>query len=211
MKIMYIPTKFKAKDLETSLAIIRQNAFATLISNQDGQIQATHIPILLEERADAKLFLICHLAAANPQSQAFIKSEGKEVLAIFQGPHAYISPSLYTSSRNVPTWNYVAAHVHGILSVVESLDKQIEILEKTILAFEPAYIEQWAHLPQEYKAAMCLEITAVEIEVTKLEGKTKLSQNKTKEEQGRIANKLIESHDSQESRLGQWMLDNLAE
>ena len=206
---MYIPKRYKAKDLETSLAIIRQNAFATLMSNQDGQIQATHIPILLEERADAKLFLICHLAAANPQSQAFIKSEGKEVLAIFQGPHAYISPSLYKSSRNVPTWNYVAAHVHGILKVVEPLEKQLEVLEKTILAFEPAYMEQWTQLPQEYKAAMCQEITAVEIEITKLEGKTKLSQNKTKEEQDRIANKLIKSLDSQESRLGQWMLDNL--
>jgi len=203
---MYVPKQFQTKDIELVKQIINKYSFALLNSNYEGKLQATHLPLILEIRKK-QWYLLGHLAAANPQSQAFINASSQEVLTIFQGPHAYISPSLYTSTRNVPTWNYIAAQLHGQLRPVQNAEEQFAILTKTLEYYEPAYLKQWNELPKAYIEALQQEIVAFEIEVTAIHSSIKLSQNKTKNERATIRTTLLNSEDNTLQDLGKWMPD----
>jgi transcriptional regulator len=112
---MYIPGRYEEKDVETVHAFIRENSFAILASVMDGVPVATHIPLLLEKDGEGRDVLVGHIARGNEQKHTFVS--GAKVLAIFPGPHAYVSPRWYTQ-MNVPTWNYVAVHVYGTLTVI---------------------------------------------------------------------------------------------
>jgi transcriptional regulator len=113
---MYIPKRYEEKDAEKVHAFIRENSFAILVSVLDGLPVATHIPLLLEKDDQARDVLVGHIARGNEQKRTF--EEGAKVLAIFPGPHAYVSPRWYTQ-MNVPTWNYMVVHVYGTLQVIE--------------------------------------------------------------------------------------------
>jgi transcriptional regulator len=123
---MYIPKRYEEKDLEKVHAFIRENSFAILVSVLDGLPVATHIPLLLEKDEQGRDVLVGHIARGNEQKRTFVAAEGAggaivsgaKVLAIFPGPHAYVSPRWYTQ-MNVPTWNYIAVHVYGTLTVIE--------------------------------------------------------------------------------------------
>jgi|HubBroStandDraft_2_1064218.scaffolds.fasta_scaffold15382_4 transcriptional regulator len=112
---MYIPKRYEEKDAEKVHAFIRENSFAILVSVLDGLPVATHIPLLLEKDGQGRDVLVGHIARGNEQKGSF--AEGAKVLAIFPGPHAYVSPRWYTQ-MNVPTWNYMAVHVYGTLTVI---------------------------------------------------------------------------------------------
>jgi transcriptional regulator len=113
---MYIPRRYEEKDVEKVHAFIRENSFAILVSVLDGLPVATHIPLLLEKDGQGRDVLVGHIARGNEQKGTF--AAGGKVLAIFPGPHAYVSPRWYTQ-MNVPTWNYMAVHVYGTLTVIE--------------------------------------------------------------------------------------------
>lgn len=113
---MYIPKRYEEKDKEKVHAFIRENSFAILVSVLDGLPVATHIPLLLEKDGQGRDVLVGHIARGNEQKRTF--EAGARVLAIFPGPHAYVSPRWYTQ-MNVPTWNYMAIHVYGTLTVIE--------------------------------------------------------------------------------------------
>src|ERR1700744_5925228 len=113
---MYIPRRYEEKDTEKIHAFIRENSFAILISIQDGRPIGTHIPLQLETDADGKAVLMGHISRGNEQKHTLVA--GAKVLAIFPGPHAYISPRWYTEMK-VPTWNYIAVHVYGTIHIVE--------------------------------------------------------------------------------------------
>ena len=132
-----------------------------------------------------------------------------ETLVIFQGPHAYISPTHYEKKQNVPTWNYIAVHAYGKATLLKSQEQATEVLEKMINTYEAEYFEQWKQLSETYKSGMIKAIVAFEIEVTNLEGKFKLSQNKTKNEQQHIANAFENSNDTLEKNLSKEMKNNL--
>jgi transcriptional regulator len=126
---MYIPRRYEEKDVEKVHAFIRENSFAILVSVLDGLPVATHIPLLLEKDEQGRDVLVGHIARGNEQKGSFAAgvgigavgagdgAAGTKVLAIFQGPHAYVSPRWYTQ-MNVPTWNYMAVHVYGTLTVI---------------------------------------------------------------------------------------------
>src|SRR5579863_8885676 len=113
---MYIPRRYEEKDVEKVYAFIRENSFAILVTVLDGLPVATHIPLLLEKDEQGRDALVGHIARGNEQKGSF--AAGAKVLAIFPGPHAYVSPRWYTQ-MNVPTWNYMAVHVYGTLTVIE--------------------------------------------------------------------------------------------
>jgi len=113
---MYIPRRYEEKDTEKIHSFIRENSFAILVSVKDGIPAGTHIPLLLEKDADGRDILMGHISRGNDQKNAL--TEGAKMLAIFPGPHAYISPRWYTQ-MNVPTWNYIAVHVYGTVRMVE--------------------------------------------------------------------------------------------
>ena len=126
---MYIPKSFQVTDPEVLAAFIRAHSFATLVSAVDGTPFATHLPLLLDQGT-----LLGHVARANPHWQAF--DGQREALAIFHGPHAYISPTWYATGPAVPTWNYAAVHVYGAPRLIEgeALAALVDRLPKKELA-----------------------------------------------------------------------------
>ena len=108
---MYVPAAFREDRIEVLHALMREHSFATVVSNGESGLVATHLPILLDAGRGPRGTLVGHMARANPHWQSF--REDVEILIIFQGPHAYISPSWYTTSLAVPTWNYAAIHAYG--------------------------------------------------------------------------------------------------
>ena len=169
---MYLPPAFEIKDRDAMHAIIRENNFGALFNQVDGAPFATHLPFMIEGD-----FLVAHMARANPQWKQFSASE--EILAVFHGPHGYISPSWYASEPVVPTWNYTAVHAYGIPRIVESGDRLAEIVDETVTEYESGFEQPWkADLPEEFRQNMMKAIVGFEIPIARLEGKFKLGQNR---------------------------------
>src|SRR5262245_2317228 len=126
---MYIPAHFAQSDQATLYDFIQQNSFGLLISQVGCQPFASHLPFLLDRHSGPQGCLVGHMARANPQWE---HSSGQEVLAIFSGPHAYISPAWYEADHVVPTWNYVAVHALGRLNVIQERDALVEIVRKSV-------------------------------------------------------------------------------
>src|SRR4051794_26871215 len=122
---MYIPKYFIETDEEKLLAFMREFNFATLITSKNNSPTATHLPFIIEKRAE-KVYLLAHLAKANLHWQQF---ENDEILVIFQAPHTYISPLLYEKPENVPTWNYIAVHAYGRAKLFPPVEN-LALLEK---------------------------------------------------------------------------------
>lgn len=194
---MYIPPYYKEEDQDKLLAFMQVHNFATLISSSENMPIGTHLPFLIEKRGE-KLFLVSHMAKANPQWQTFGQNE---LLTIFQGPHAYISPTHYEKQQNVPTWNYVSVHAYGKARIIETEKELIDLMERTIEQFEKEFYKQWKELAPAYVNGMLRAIVGFEIEITKLEGKYKLSQNKTKNEQQNIVSTLEKSEETEKKEV----------
>lgn len=181
---MYIPKHFDMPDRDQQVAFMRANSFATLVSHVAGEMFATHVPVRTHLE-DGRIWLTFHLAKANAQAAA-LQQDGA-VLAIFQGPHAYISPSNYEKIENVPTWNYVAVHAYGAARAIENPAAKHAMMNDLIGHYEAAFQLQWDDLSDKYRDGMLAGIVAFQIDVTRLEGKAKLSQNRTPEDQARVA------------------------
>ena len=186
---MYIPKHFKEEDRNKLVQFMRVYNFAALVNKTKKRYWATHLPFLVFEEGE-DIILKSHMAKANPQWVNFGK---EEVLVIFQEPHSYISPKLYDHDVNVPTWNYIAVHAYGIPEVLPSKIDRIKLLEETFEVFEKEYKSQWAILPEDYRNNLLDNITAFKIPVRKLEGKYKLSQNRSENERKKIIEKLTQS------------------
>jgi transcriptional regulator len=143
------------------------------------------------------------MAKANAHWKSM--KEGEESLIIFHGPHAYISPSLYESRESVPTWNYAAVHVYGEPTLFTDEESLRATLHRMIDTFESSYMTQWSELSEEYRSRMMKHIVGFNIKVKRLEGKFKLSQNRTKGEQARVIQCLNQSQDSNISGVAQLM------
>lgn len=199
---MYTPTHFAQTDTATLVAFMRRFSFATIVSQVAERPFATHLPFVVEHSEDGQVTLLAHFAKANPQWQNL---EVQTALVIFSEPHAYISPSLYEKELNVPTWNYVAVHAYGQATLITDEAQAFELLEKQMQTFEKEYLIQWSGLPQEYKNAMVKGIVAFRLNVSQLEGKEKLSQNKKAGERERIIAHLAESPDGAARQIAELM------
>lgn len=198
---MYIPRAFACDDRDELLGFVRANSFGVLTSVLEGRPFASHLPFTVHER-NGELVLHAHVARANPQ---WHELEGAQALVIFSGPHAYVSPSAYESVASVPTWNYVAVHASGTARLVQERERLREMLAELIGANEPAYQRQWDALPDTYTEGMLGGIVGVEIRVARLEGKYKLSQNRTPVERERVAADLEARSDVQSREVAAWM------
>jgi transcriptional regulator len=205
---MYRPKAFKEDDLNKLVALMRANSFATLVSISDGIPTASHIPLVVTVENDV-VILIGHLAKQNPQWQYFDTAES---LAIFTGAHAYISPTLYEKHESVPTWNYIAVHAYGfpkIITFQDAPELMEEKIDEMVDTYEASYKSHWHSLSNRYREGMMNDIVAFEMTVTRLEGKYKLSQNKSKIDRENVSNRLIQSEDSIDRNLGIAMKQNL--
>jgi transcriptional regulator len=200
---MYIPSFNQFPDEQEVVAFMQRYSFATIVTTIGGLPVATHLPFLVKQENE-KIILQSHFAKANPQWKAI--TEGTS-LVIFTEPHAYISPGNYETEKNVPTWNYIAVHAYGKAKLLESVEEKAELLKHTINTFEVDYFKQWQSLPEDYKLKMMNGITAFEIEVTDLQAKKKLSQNRTDKEVQNIIHSLEKSEDTTVSEIAEYMKD----
>lgn len=203
---MYIPPHFKIDDQDELIRFMRENMFATLVSNSVEGIIATHLPILVGDDSQP-LKLIGHMALANPQWKSF--ADSREVLVIFQGPHAFISPSYYNTLQNVPTWNFTAVHAYGIAKSFPDDSTKLNALANLFQHTEPNAQHQWDTANSDYRTRLLGGMIAFEIAVTRLQGKYKLSQNRARDEQERIATSLSRESDSVRAGVGELMKKNL--
>lgn len=198
---MYNPQKFAAPNDETIQEIVRAHPFATLITPMPQGLQVSHVPLVLEV-CEGEWILIGHLARANPHAQAL---EGGESLAIFHGPHAYISPLWYTEN-DVPTWNYVVAHLHGRAKLLESEEGTTRALEK--LSAHTHTLDGWGlEIPADLRepGALLRAIVGFEIAVTKRIAKTKLSQNRAERDRVGVRKGLESRNDEGSQGILAWM------
>ncbi len=178
---MYTPENFKVSDLQTMHADMERWNFATLITpDTEGDLQVTHLPLLLQRDAGRLGMLAGHMAKANAHWKAF--STPRESLAIFHGPHAYISPRWYGTDEAVPTWNYVVVHAFGMPRVVQGSESMEAHLRQLIHYHEGTGPESWRSekLPQETFAELMKAVVCFEMPISRIEGKAKLGQNRSR-------------------------------
>jgi transcriptional regulator len=199
---VYVPEHFRVRHHEDAIAFMRANPFAILISTTDDGPFATHLPLFVRTEEE-KIFLRGHVAKANPHWRYLERQP--ECLTIFHGAHSYISPANYTARESVPTWNYAAVHLYGNARVFSSPEDLLGMLHELMGTFEPAYAEQWAGLDEAFRQRMLSHIVGFEIEVTKLEGKFKLSQNRTREDQENVIASLEKAKDTVVSDVARLM------
>jgi transcriptional regulator len=174
---MYTPPHFRMDDPETLTAFLLANSFGSLVTVINGEPFATHLPLLYQPETNT---LIGHLAKANPQCEHLASAES--VLAIFTGPHGYISPRWYAHAPAVPTWNYTAVHVYGKPKLITEPNS----LEELVLALEAHYEPEPIPYDDTFFAPKLKGIVGVEIAISRLEGKFKLSQNIPAESRARV-------------------------
>jgi transcriptional regulator len=174
---LYIPPHFRVDDPDELYRFIEHNAFATLISTGTAGLHVSHIPLLPERGDDGKLRLLGHVARGNAHWEAL--QGAAQVLAIFHGPHAYVSPGWYQAHPSVPTWNYAVVHAHARARLLDEAELH-DLLLRLSSTYEAGRPEPWrmAELPADFVATMLKAIVGFELEVERLEGKFKLSQNR---------------------------------
>ena len=201
---MYIPKEFIIHDQETLFTIIEENGFATVISQHHGRPNATHLPLYLDRESQC---LYGHFAKANPQWR---ESDNQEMLVVFQGPHAYISPSWYETDQTVPTWNYVAVHVYGKLERLEDESETIHSLSTLVKKYErsnsPYSLDE---VEERIQSGLRKGIVGFKIPIRSIEGKAKLSQNHSVDRQQRIIAQLEQSSNDNSRGIAALMKQNI--
>ena len=180
---MYTPENFKVSDLQTMHADMERWNFATLITpDTEGDLQVTHLPLLLKRDAGRLGMLAGHMAKANAHWHAF--NTTRESLAIFHGPHAYISPRWYSADQAVPTWNYVVVHAFGLPRLVQGTESMQAHLMQLIQLQEGTGSSSWRpeKFSQETYAALLKAIVCFEMPISRIEGKAKLGQNRSRDD-----------------------------
>jgi transcriptional regulator len=188
---VYIPTLFAQTDLATLHAFIERHSFAVLCSTgEDGTPFASHLPLLLERQTGPHGAIVGHMARANTQWR---HADGKPILAVFSGPHAYVSPAWYDAEQVVPTWNYTAVHVTGIFRAIHDRDSLLKIVEAAVAFYEGGRPQPWRFdAGGEHVDRLLKAIVGFRIEIAHIEGKWKLSQNQPAERREKVRRALRE-------------------
>lgn len=198
---MYTPKRFEVNDKEKLIHFIKENSFGILFSQNDKGPVATHLPFLI--KGDT---LIGHMAKMNGQWKAI----DNEVLVVFSGPHAYISPSWYEETDVVPTWNYTAVQVYGEFRPVFEGEELEGILADTVHFYESSMPEPWEMDTQnDYYNRSLKAIVGFKIKITRMEGKWKLNQNHSRVRQERVVRQLEKRQDPNARAIAELMRENL--
>lgn len=188
---MYIARHFMEDDPETLHEIMRENGFALLVSSGGDEPMATHLPLTLD--TDGAVTLCGHMAKANHHLE--ILARNSNAMAVFWGPHAYVSPSWYETGPAVPTWNYVAVHAYGNVSLVDDPAELEAMVSDMVHEYEDERETPWRmeDLPEDFRARQLNGIVGFRMKIDRLEGKLKLSQNRPAADGARVANALMKS------------------
>ncbi|MFJ7932137.1 FMN-binding negative transcriptional regulator [Peribacillus sp. NPDC096448] len=201
---MYIPAHFNIKDETLSFNVMKEHSFATLFSQHDGMPYATHLPLILNKDNSC---LYGHFARPNPHWKDI---NNQTVLAIFHGPHCYISPSWYETKNAVPTWNYVTVHVYGEVELQEDEHELMGTLHDMVSKYEaPDSSYSLQNVDAEFLAGMNKGVQGFKIKINKIEGKAKLSQNHPLQRQKLIVDQLEQFSITTEQQISLLMKSNL--
>jgi len=206
---MYTPAAFRDDDIASLHGLIEHTRLAILVTHDETGMQASHLPLLLRREQGPNGTLYGHLARANPQWRAL--QNGAEVMIIFPGADAYVSPAFYPAKAEhgkvVPTWNYVAAHAYGIADVFSDAQRLLEVVSALTDKHEAGRASPWAvaDAPAEYIDKMLGAIVGFALPIERLEGKRKLSQNRSAEDIKGVREGLAASADGKDRELAQLM------
>jgi transcriptional regulator len=189
---MYTPPYNKLDNREELVAFLRANDFPIVITGTGGALHATHLPVVVHDRGD-RIVLDLHMARNNPQWKEFFD---EEVLVIFSGPHAYVSPRWYEDQERVPTWNYAAVHAYGLPKLFEDPKVKYENQRRLVAQLDPEWLPKFDALKPEYIDKMLAGIVNFQIDVTRIDARWKLSQNRGRREMELIAAELDKSPDT---------------
>ncbi|MDP2823878.1 MAG: FMN-binding negative transcriptional regulator [Sulfuritalea sp.] len=209
---MYLPAQFEESRSEVLRALMREHPFATLVAHGADGLTANHLPLHLEPAIGPFGALQGHVARANSLWQQFA---GTEVLAIFHGPQTYVTPSWYATKREhgkaVPTWNYVVVHARGRLQAIDDPAWLRSNLETLVACHEAGFAEPWqiADAPSEYVDRMLAAIVGIEIVITDLKGKWKISQNQPEINRAGVAAGLREQGTADALQMAELVAGNL--
>jgi transcriptional regulator len=204
---VYSPSYNRLEDRAELLAFMRANNFPVLVTGTGGALHASHLPVLVG-RTEPQLVLDMHMARNNPQWKEFFDDE---VMVVFFGPHAYVSPRWYEEKERVPTWNYAAVHAYGTPRVLDDPQAKHANQRRLVEAMDPQWLPTFDALRPDYVKMMLEGIVNFEIAVTRLETRWKLSQNRSRREQELIAAELDKSADSAERALAALTRKHIAE
>jgi transcriptional regulator len=194
---VYAPAYNQLEDRAEVLAFMRANGFPVLVTGTGGNLMASHLPSRIQE-IDNAWVIDMHMAKNNPQWKEFFDDE---VMVVFAGPHAYVSPRWYADKERVPTWNYAAVHAYGVPVVIDDKKMKHDSQRRLVQALDPEWLPKFDALRPEYVENMLNGIVNFEIRVTRIETRWKLSQNRGRGEMELIAAALERSADSTERAL----------
>lgn len=206
---MYIPKAFAISARATIHSFIESHTFATLVTTVDGGPFATRLPMLLDRDAGVHGTLFGHVARANPHWRSF---DGvAKALAMFDGPHAYISPRWYATSPAVPTWNYATVHAYGTPRIIDDPHRVEEIVDRLTATYETSMPQPWTtrEMPAEFKANLVKAIVGFEMPIDRLEAKFKFGQNRPAEDQIAMLEALEKTQEGDAPRLAQMMREQI--
>lgn len=198
---MYIPSFNLLDDRRVVADLVRRHSFGLLISATDDTPVVTHIPFLYDADDGPYGCLSGHLARTNPHARGL---DGKLAMAVFQGPHAHISPSWYGEWPAVPTWNYVAVHMYGTVRTVENPTELMLLLERAVRMYEPSSPLLDKLAADEY-VKLAQAVVGFSIKVDRLEAKEKMSQNKPADVRRRVVGGLRERGLDGDEAVARWM------
>jgi transcriptional regulator len=200
---LYTPRHFAVDDPGEAIALMQAHSFATLVTADADEPRVSHLPLLWSAAGEYGV-LEGHMARANPHWQHFASGH---TLAIFHGPHAYISPSWYAQpQREVPTWNYAAVHAHGVVDLIDERDAKLALLDRSVALFESGNTPPWARsVDGERLEALLRNIVGFRIAIARLDAKFKMNQNKTAADRAGVIAQLGASPSSELQAVAQWM------
>ncbi|MBT4867599.1 MAG: FMN-binding negative transcriptional regulator [Planctomycetaceae bacterium] len=207
---MYIPKSFAETDQQKLHEFIGAHSFATLVSQSAAGPCASHLPLLLDAEAGSHGMLIGHMARANPQWE---QADGQSVLAIFHGPHAYISPTWYEAVNVVPTWNYVAVHVYGTLRLQIDRGRLLDIVRQSVEYYENELPQSWSMDTAEpdFIDGLLDAIVGFEIDIDRIEGKWKLNQHHDETRRRKVIEGLRETGGEDQRQIAELMSQTLVD
>jgi transcriptional regulator len=206
---MYSPSYNQVHDQPELLEFMRANSFALFVTGTGGALHASHLPVTVEAR-DGSVFIHSHMARNNPQWKEFFDDD---VLVVFSGAHAYVSPRWYAADQveRVPTWNYAAVHAYGKVALNEDRKAKHASQRRLVQTLDPQWLPTFDALSQAYVDKMLEGIVTFDIEVSRLETRWKLSQNRGRQEMELIAAQLEKSGDPMEKALAALTRKHLVE
>jgi transcriptional regulator len=204
---MYSPPYNRVEDREELIAFMQANSFAILVTATGGAPMASHLPVVVAD-GEQGIVIHSHMAKNNPQWQEFFDDD---VMVVFAGPHAYVSPRWYEEKERVPTWNYAAVHAYGKVTLNSDRAAKYAAQRALVARLDPQWLPKFDALRPEYVQNMLDGIVTFDMAVTRLETRWKLSQNRGRREQELIAAELEKSGDSAERALAALTRQHLGE